>query len=50
VALVYLLIGLLADVVFESAAAKNRTFQAEMSRYIAERGFAPGSRTRPAAR
>jgi len=50
VALVHLLIGLLADVVFESAAAKNRTFQVEMSRYIAERGFTPGSRTRPAAR
>ena len=49
-ALVHLLIGLLADVVFESAAVKHRTFQAEMSRYIAERGLATGKRTRLATR
>jgi len=50
VALVHLLIGLLADVVFESAAAKNRSFEAEISRYISERGLAVGSRTRQVTR
>jgi hypothetical protein len=34
-----LLLGLLADLVFESVATKARSFDAEMSRYFEQRGF-----------
>lgn len=35
------LLGLLADVVFESAASLRRAFGAEMDRYFERRTFAP---------
>jgi hypothetical protein len=34
-----LLLGLLADLVFESAAASGRSYQADVSRYLEQRGF-----------
>ena len=35
------LLGLLVDVVFESAAALRRSFGLEMDRYFERRGFTP---------
>jgi hypothetical protein len=37
--LAQLLMGLLADLVFDSAAAMGRAYPAEVSRYLARRGF-----------
>ena len=38
------LLGLLADVVFESAASQRRLFGTEMDRYLERRAFAPLTR------
>ncbi len=40
-----LLLGLLADVVFDSAASMQRSFGTEMQRYFERRGFVPPTRT-----
>jgi hypothetical protein len=46
-----LVLGLLADLVFESAASMRRTFGNEMERYLACRGFVAAPRpTQPSAR
>jgi hypothetical protein len=37
--IVSLLIGLVADLVFESAASMRRSFDAEIDRYFEDRGF-----------
>jgi hypothetical protein len=37
--IVSLLVGLVADLVFESAAAMRRSFDAEIDRYFQDRGF-----------
>lgn len=39
-AVIALLMGLLADVVFQSASAAHRSFETEMARYMDQRGFA----------
>jgi hypothetical protein len=44
-----LLLGFLADLVFESAAASRRSYQAEVSRYLERRGFIPDARPEPLA-
>jgi hypothetical protein len=45
------LLGLLADVVFGSAASMRRSFETEMDEYFERRGFAaPGKRARTRAR
>jgi hypothetical protein len=40
-----LLLGLLADVVFESAASMRRSFGLDMERYLARRGFATAGKS-----
>jgi hypothetical protein len=45
--IVQLLLGLLADFVFESAVAAGRSYQADVSRYLEQRGFIPDSRPKP---
>jgi hypothetical protein len=42
-----LLLGFLADFVFESAAASRRSYQAEVSRYLEQRGFVSDARPEP---
>ena len=37
--IVPLLLGLVADLVFDSAAARHRAYESEIDRYLAERGF-----------
>jgi hypothetical protein len=44
------LFGLLADVVFESAASLRRAFGMDMDRYFERRGFTPPSRRSAATR
>ncbi len=39
--IVRLLIGLVADLVFESAASMRRSFGVEIDRYFEDRGFRP---------
>jgi hypothetical protein len=41
-----LLLGLLADLVFESAAAASRSYPDELGRYLERRGFDKPSRRR----
>ena len=36
-----LLLGLVADLVFDSAAKTGRSYSAELDRYFAKRGFTP---------
>lgn len=36
-----LFLGLVADLVFESAARTGRSYSAELDRYLARRGFPP---------
>ena len=38
------LLGLLADLVFESAATNGRSYAAELDRYLAQRGMVPTAR------
>ena len=46
-----LLLGLLADVVFETAASTRRSFARDMERYLSGRDAAPARKTpRPPAR
>ena len=40
-----LVLGLLADLVFESAASTRRTFGSDMERYLARRGFVAALRS-----
>ncbi len=40
----WLLMGFLADLIFGSASARSRAYEAEVDRYLAERGY---SRPRP---
>jgi hypothetical protein len=46
-----LLLGLVADLVFDSAAARHRAYESEIDRYFAERGFvSPAAPSVPRAR
>jgi hypothetical protein len=45
-----LLLGLLADVVFESAASLRRAFGMDMDRYFERRGLTPPTRRSAATR
>jgi hypothetical protein len=38
------LLGLLADLVFEAASVRGRTYEATLDRYLARRGFPSGRR------
>lgn len=42
-----LVLGLLADLVFESAASTRRTFGRDMERYLSRRGFVTEPRPTP---
>lgn len=42
-----LLLGLLADVVFDCAASTRRSFGLDMERYLTGRGFAPARKPTP---
>jgi hypothetical protein len=42
-----LLLGFLADLVFDSAVASGRSYQAEVSRYLEQRGFIRDTRSEP---
>jgi len=44
--LAQLLMGLLVDLVFDSAASAGRAFPAEVGRYLEQRGFRPERRSR----
>lgn len=43
--MIALLMGLLADVVFQSASATHQSFGAEMTRYMEQRGLIAATKT-----
>jgi hypothetical protein len=45
--IVQLLLGFLADLVFESAATSRRSYQADVTRYLERRGFIQDARPEP---
>jgi hypothetical protein len=45
-----LLMRLIADILFEAAASRNRSYEAEVDRYLADRGFILDRKTTPATR
>jgi len=45
-----LLIRLIADVLFEAAASRNRSYEAEVDRYLERQGFVLDRQARPAVR
>jgi hypothetical protein len=45
-----LLMRFIADVIFESAAARKRSYEKEIDRYLEARGFVPERKTAPTPR
>jgi hypothetical protein len=45
-----LLMRLIADILFEAAASRNRSYEAEVDRYLEDRGFILDRKTTPATR
>ena len=45
-----LLMRLIADVLFEAAASRNRSYEAAVDRYLEDRGFILDRKTTPATR
>jgi hypothetical protein len=45
-----LLMRLIADILFEAAASRNRSYEAEVDRYLEAQGFVLDRETRPAVR
>jgi hypothetical protein len=45
-----LLMRLIADILFEAAASRNRSYEAEVDRYLEARGFVLDREARPAVR
>jgi hypothetical protein len=45
-----LLMRLIADMLFETAASRNRSYEAEVDRYLEAQGFILDRKARPAAR
>lgn len=45
-----LLMRLIADVLFEAAASRNRSYEAEVDRYLEARGFVLDRKAKPATR
>ncbi len=48
--LVGLLIRLIADMLFEAAASRNRSYEAEVDRYLEAHGFVLDRKAKPAVR
>jgi hypothetical protein len=45
-----LLMRLIADMLFEAAASRNRSYEAEIDRYLEAQGFVLDRKARPAVR
>lgn len=45
-----LLMRLIADILFEAAASRNRSYEAEVDRYLESQGFSLDREARPATR
>jgi hypothetical protein len=45
-----LLMRLIADILFETAASRNRSYEAEVDRYLEAQGFVLDRKTTPASR
>jgi hypothetical protein len=45
-----LLMRLIADILFEAAASRNRSYEAEVDRYLEAQGFVLDRNAKPAAR
>lgn len=45
-----LLMRLIADMLFETAASRNRSYEAEVDRYLETQGFVLDRKARPAVR
>lgn len=45
-----LLMRLIADILFEAAASRNRSYEAEVDRYLEAQGFTLDREARPAVR